>query len=128
MNEAQKATIAKLSRACGETLQDGPITGWQHPCRRGELQVMSNTGIRVAISANGNVADIDLGSFLQSSPPHGNESPDNLFRVAVLALRYRGRTFDEICRLAGKSKAQFDVGWMPAPIAEGMQAEEPGED
>lgn len=117
MNEAQKKTFEDLSRATGKTLSWGPIEGWVHPLRRGELQVKSDTGIRVALNSDGTVADIDLGSFLQSSAPDGNESPANRFRVAVLALTYSGRTFDEICRAAGGSKVKFDVGWMPTSPA-----------
>lgn len=117
MNPSQKATINALSRACGKTLAESPISGWQHPCRGGGLQVMSDTRIRVAIKDDGTVADIDLGSYLQSSPPHGNDTPQNRFRVAVLALRFPGRTFGEICKNAGGSKAQFDNGWMPSMAA-----------
>jgi hypothetical protein len=125
MNQVEEKCIADLSRACGKTLQVGSISGWQHPHRGGALQVMSDTKIRVAIGANGTVADIDLGSFLQSSPPYGNDNPPNRFRVAVMALRFPGRTFGDICERAGGSKAQFDVGWMPPPVTGEMGGSHP---
>jgi len=75
---------------------------------------MSDTRIRVGLKADGTVADVDLGSFLQGPPPSGNYSPENRFRVAVLALRFPGSNFGEVCRNAGGSMAQFNAGWMPS--------------
>jgi len=114
MNEAQANTFRELYNACGKTLQVGPISVWQHPRKpTPDIEVMSDTGIRVGIKADGSVADIDLGSYLQSSPPSGNSTPENRFRVAVLALRFPGGNFGEVCINGGGSKAQFEAGWMP---------------
>jgi hypothetical protein len=89
MNQSQANTFMALYNACGKTLRAGPISSWQHPCLgKPDLEVVSDTGIRVGLKADGTVADVDLGSYLQDSAPFGNSSPENRFRVATLALRF----------------------------------------
>jgi hypothetical protein len=114
MNESQADTLRELYNACGKRLQVGPISGWKHPrLGKPDIEVMSDTRIRVGLKVDGSVADIDLGSYLQSSPPYGNSSPENRFRLATLVLRFPGGNFSEVCSNAGGSKDQFENGWMP---------------
>ena len=108
-----------LASGFAETLNIGPANRgtWKFKKEKkvqpGEIEVVSSTGIPVVIRNDGEVAEIDLGSYLQGSPPDGNCTPENRLRVAKLVLRYSGSNFSEVCEEAGGTKEKFNGGWNP---------------
>lgn len=117
LTPAQIKTISELTVA--KTLNVGPgdrsnwKSGQRSQAQLGDIQVESDTGISIAIRADGDVAEIDLGSYLLGPPPYGNDTPENRFRVAQLVLRFPGKNFGEVCRNAGITQDQFNSGQMP---------------
>lgn len=128
LTRAQIERIYELTSGLSGSITVGSSDrkSWRHPQElrphSDEIQIESGTGIPVIIRADGEVAEIDLGSYLKGQPPYGNSSPENRFRVACLALHYSGSNFSEVCQNAGGTQGSFDAGWMPPSFIQPGQA------